>query len=589
MELTTEAIVLFVLIAALMLVLYKNWLKPAVAFIVLTVVLLALKILSPAEALQGFANEQLAVIILLLIISSTLEKTHVVDRIFKVVFNQSLSPQHFLFRMVALVGGASAFLNNTPLVAMMMPYVNTWGKQKHVSPSKLLIPLSYASILGGCVTLIGTSTNLIVNGLAVESGAPALDIFDFAWVGLPALLLGIIFLVTIGYRMLPSRKSTIEQISEREFLVETLVKAGSPLINKTVESGGLRSMEGLYLAEVHRGDHVFRPASPDLVLRQEDCLFFVGNTESIAELTKPNLGLSLPKPGSVTMEESNQLVEVIISQNSRLAGVRVQDSNFRARYDGAILAIHRNGENLKGKIGDIVLLEGDVLMVLAGGDFLTRIRNNPHFYLLSQIKEIHNIHLWKVALLIGGLLLAIVLSVFNMVPLFISLVVLLCALVLTRVAKPNEIRNSIDFNLALIIALGLALGKAMINTGAAAFLATGFMSLTDGSGPVLMLAAIFIFNNLLTSFMTSKAAVAITLPIALTMANIQGLPLEPFILVVAFSGAANFITPIGYQTNLMVYGPGGYTFRDFFRIGLPLTLIYFVVTIIGLALTYSLF
>ncbi len=595
---TLEIGVVLASILFIIVFLYKEYLRPPVTFMVAIVALLLFsalfperEVISPSEALHGFANEQLAVIVLLLVISGIFQRTGALEGIFRLVFQKDGKPWAFRFKMMTSVGVGSAFLNNTPIVAMMIPYVNSWCKEQGFAPSRFMIPLSFAAILGGCVTLIGTSTNLIVNGMAIENGAEPLGIFDFAWVGVPMMLLGILFLFLFSDKLLPS--FTDDPVDElmgptRNYLLETHIEEGSTLIGKTVEEGGLRNLKDIYLVEIEREGRFIRPVSPDKILQEGDVLFFAGRTDAISEFFNPAMGLSLPKACDIPLQEKNNIVEVVVSQNSKLVGRRVKDTEFRARYDGAILAVHRNGEQLRGRLGELVLRAGDVLMVLAGQDFFTRVENNPAFYVLTMDKEINKPTPWKVALLLIGLFGSIALAVLHIAPLFISLSLLLSLTLLLGIARPSEIRNSIDFNLIMIIALGLALGKAMVNSGAAALLAESSIELAKPLGPLGLLAGIFIITNLFASFMTSKAAVAIILPIVITASQSLQLPTDPFVLVVAYGGAANFITPIGYQTNLMVYGPGGYSFKDFFRIGLPLTGIYLIGCILILGLVYQL-
>ncbi len=595
MEINQEWVV-YGIIAFLIVALYTEIMRPAITFLAAVVLLVVFGVISAEEALHGFANEQLAVIVLLLILANIFSKTRVITTLFKGIFRDSDRPRGFLMKMMSTVGISSAFLNNTPLVAMMMPYVYTWSKKKKLSPSRFLIPLSYASILGGCVTLIGTSTNLIANGLASDivhemSGGEqtfSLGIFDFAYVGIPMLVIGFLYLLLFGHRLLPDKQSALEQLlgKDREYFLETHVKQNSSLIGKTVEDGGLRNLKGLFLVEIMRDGNIISPVAPTERLEYDDVLFFAGDLESITELTSPGMGLSLPKSCNIPVTEKTDVVEVVVAHNSRLVGKKVQDSDFRGRYDGAILAIHRNGEKLWGKIGDIALKAGDVLLVLAGKDFDKRTANSPAFYLISKAREIHAMATWKATILVVGLIGAVALAALGWVSLFISLSILLLLTLLLKMVSPVEIRNGVDFNLIIIIAMGLAFGKAMLNSGAADTLANSIAGVSNTFGPIGLLAGIFLVTNLLSAFMTSKAAVAIVMPIAISLAGSMHLPLTPFVLTVAFGGAANFMTPIGYQTNLMVYGPGGYSFKDFLKIGLPLTLIYLVVCVVILSYIY---
>ena len=588
MEYSVQSIIVASSILFLIVVLYRELIRPGIAFMIVTVVLLLAGIISPKEALSGFANEQLAVIVMLMVISNTMRKTNLIDRAFQKFFKPTDGRRLFMTKMTRSVGVASAVLNNTPLVAMMMPYVYSWSEQKKLAASQFLIPLSYASILGGCVTLIGTSTNLIVNGLAMEYGEKSLGIFDFSILGIPALLIGGGYLFAFSRVLLPNNRSATEETASREYFVETHVQAGSKLIGKSIQDASLRSLKGLFLVEIRRKKKNIAPVPPDMILEKGDKLFFAGDPAGVAELTSPSLGLSLPQECQLPKESQSRVIELVIAPQSPLIGEIVKKTDFRNRYNGAIMGIHRGEERLKGKIGDIELRGGDVLLVLSGNGFIKRVEASQNFYVLSQVKEVHNLSWWKTLVIIGGLLLAILLAATNTVPLFISLIALVTICILLNLIKTREIKENADMNLIVIIALGLALGKGMLNSGLADVLAISGLNVLKPLGGYGLIAGIFIVTNLLSAFMTSKAAVAIVLPVALTIAHDMGMPVEPFILVVAFGGAANFITPIGYQTNLMVYTPGGYTFKDYFRFGLPLTVICLVICTLVLNTYYQL-
>jgi di/tricarboxylate transporter len=585
---TPQTILVATTILFLIIVLYRELLRPGIAFMIVTVILLFAGIISPKEALSGFANEQLAVIVMLMVVSNAMRKTNLLNRGFRKFFKPTDSRGLFMIKMTGSVGVSSALLNNTPLVAMMMPYVYSWSEQKKLAASQFLIPLSYASILGGCVTLIGTSTNLIVNGLAMEYGEESLGIFDFAILGIPALLIGGFYLFAFSKALLPNNRSATEESASREYFVETHVQSGSSLIGKSIQDASLRNLKGLFLVEIRRKKKDITPVPPDMVLEKGDKLFFAGDPDGVAELTTPSLGLSLPSDCQLPKESQARIIELVIAPKSALIGEIVKDTDFRNRYNGAIMGIHRGEERLKGKIGDIELRGGDVLLVLSGNGFIKRVETSQNFYILSQVKEVHNLSWWKTSVIIVGLLTAILLAATNMVPLFISLIALITICILLKLIKTREIKENADMNLIVIIALGLALGKGMINSGLADVLANSGLNLLKPFGGYGLIAGIFIVTNLLSAFMTSKAAVAIVLPVALTIAHDMGLPIEPFILVVAFGGAANFITPIGYQTNLMVYTPGGYTFNDYFKFGLPLTIICLLICTFVLNTYYNL-
>lgn len=550
------------------------------------------RIISPEEALMGFANEQLAVIVLLLFLSDILKKSSAVNSVFRKILKPSDKPKWFLTKMMALVGVNSAIFNNTPLVAMMMPYVYDWSKENKLSPSKFLIPLSYASILGGCVTLVGTSTTLIVNAIAVKNGAPELSMFDLTPVGIIMLVLGLLYLLIIGYNLLPDNEINTsyqdKQSVVRQYFMETNVNKGSFMIGKTVEQAGLRNLDKLFLVEILKGDTPIRPVGSQTVIQENNVLFFAGDLESISNLDVEALGLSLPKNCETSTGRRHDMTEVVVSHNSPLIGRSIKDNNFRTQFDGAVLAIHRNGERIWGHVGEVKLKAGDVLLVMAGKSFEERLKGSNALYQISNVKKKEEPDLKKVITLFGGMIGAIILASLGYVPLFISLVVLIILSFLTKLAHPSDIKKSIDFNLITIIALGLALGVAMKNSGASVLLSDAISSLASFKNTLFLFFAIFIITNILSSVVTSKAAVAILIPVILNVTNSLDIPMVPVVLLIAFSAAANFITPMGYQTNLMVYGPGRYSFKDFVKVGLPLSIIYMVVCVFALNYYYDL-
>jgi di/tricarboxylate transporter len=567
---------------------------PGFTFSTAVIILGLFGILTPKEIMAGFANVQIAIILLLLIIGDMIRKTSVVAILFDRMFRKSRSYKGFIWRMGILVAGFSAFLNNTPIVAIMMPYLYRWGKRNNISVSKLLIPLSYAAILGGCATLIGTSTNLIVNGYAEEQiifpQDLSLSLFDFSIVGVPMIFIGLIYMILFSKKLLPERHDAMEEFSakSREYMVEVIVRKNSDIVGKSVGDAGLRNLKGLFLAEIIRESEVIRPVSPYSYIHEGDILLFAGDTQTIVDMIDGDSGLQLKQVGMFAKKQHTEVLEIVISHNSTLISKTVKESNFRGKYDAAIIAIHRNGERISGKIGEVKLKAGDVLLLLVGDDFNNLSSETLDFYLISKIKDFRKLEWYKVLTLLGGTALAIILHASGILNLFLGLVVLLIIVMLLKVSSPKDVHKSLDLNLAIIIALSLALGIAMVKTGVAHMIAEYFIKAFQflGGGSIGLLAGIFIITNLLASYITNKAAVALIFPISLTMAFDLSLNPIPFVLIVAFAAAANFITPIGYQTNLMVYGPGGYNFKDFMKIGLPLTVIYMIVTVAVLYLYY---
>lgn len=580
-------VLLFIIVS-----LYRNIVGPGFTFAIAVIILGIFGILTPREIMSGFANVQIAIILILLIIGEMIRRTSVVAILFDRMFKRSRSYKGFVWRMSILVSGFSAFLNNTPIVAIMMPYLYRWGKKNNIPVSKLLIPLSYAAILGGCATLIGTSTNLIVNGYAEDQilfdQDLSLSLFDFSIVGIPMIFIGMIYLIFFAEKLLPIRKDAMEDFSakSREYMVEVIVRKNSDIVGKSVSDAGLRNLKGLFLAEIIRGPEVIRPVSPSNFIQEGDVLLFAGDTQTIVDMIDGDTGLQLSQVGMFAKKPHTEVLEIVISHNSTLISKTVKESNFRGKYDAAIIAIHRNGEKITGKVGDVKLKAGDVLLLLVGDDFNNLSSETLDFYLITKIKDFRKLETYKVTALLGGTALAILLHALGILNLFLGLTVVLIIAMLLKIASPKDLHKSLDLNLAIVIALSLALGTAMVKTGVAHMIAEYFIKAFMPLGNIGLLAGIFIITNLLASYITNKAAVALIFPISLTIAFDLALNPIPFVLIVAFAAAANFITPIGYQTNLMVYGPGGYAFKDFFRIGFPLTIIYMIVTVVILYFYY---
>ncbi|MBD3370722.1 SLC13 family permease [Candidatus Fermentibacteria bacterium] len=590
---TAEQTIVTCVLGAVVVLLYSRWLSASVIFVMAAAFLTAVGVLTPSDAMTGFSNDAIAVLMMLLLVSQTIRKTGILEWIFETKIKLSHRYRNFMGQMMPFVAGTSAFMNNTPIVALLVPFVGDWGRRHNVAASRLMIPVSFAAIFGGMTTLIGTSTNLIVNSLVVGAELPGLDrlaVLDFTPVGVMLLVGGMLYMLLVGHRLLPSRKEPSSSFEEspRKYLVETLVEPGSSLVGRTIEEAKLRSLEGLYLAEIIRDDETVGPIGPDEVLEAGDVLLLVGATEAVAELVKNSRGLALAELFQPPDHEKLNVIEVVVSPRSSLTERQVREADFRGRYDAAILAVHRQGERLLGKIGDITLRSGDLLLLVAGADFEKRLNSTEDLYVISKIREIHNIEVAKSIFIVGSSLACILLSVLGLVPLFKSLLVLLVVFMVTRIATLSELRHNFDFNLLIVAAFALAVGRAVDKTGLGGLFSDWVVEVFEPLGVLGVLAAVYLVTNLLADFITTAAAAAIVFPFAGAAAVSMGADPKPFVLAVAYGAAANFITPIGYQTNLLIYGPGGYRFSDFTKVGLPLKLLCTVIAVLGLGLVYGL-
>ena len=590
--LTFETIIVFIAIAFILYSLYAEFLGPALTFFVAILFLGTFNVISPAEILHGFANEQVAVIVLLLLFGDIIRKTSIIERVFDVLFIGAKSYKGFLSRMMLIVATFSSFLNNTPLVAIMMPYVHNWCHRNHFAPSKFLIPLSYAAILGGSVTLIGTSTNLIVSYMVDEQtiipDLPSLKMFDFVYVGIPMTIIGFLYILFFGNKLLPNRQLKDETTGEanRAYMIEARVRIGSKLIGKTVQQAELENYKGLYLVEVRKDNQSYAPSEEEIPIEPDDILVYAGDKKNIGDFIDNASNLVISEVGMFVKQKRTKVTEIIVSQNSTLRGKKLSEVNFRARYDATVLAMQRNGEQIRSGLDEVVLRAGDVLLLFAGSDFDTRTHNTQDFYFISVAKDTVKIENYKVYILLFGLVLSIILASFNVMSLFMGLSTLIMVALLFKITNAKELPRSIDYNLIIIIVMSLALGKAMLKTNAAGLIAEGIITFFLPLGKVGLLFGVYLITTILAAYITNKASVGIVFPIALTIAHNLDIPATPFVLTIAYASAANFMTPIGYQTNLMVYGPGGYKFKDFFFVGAPLTVLYMITTVIILSALY---
>lgn len=560
--------------------------KPADLVFVAAIIVLALcNVITVADAFGGFISNSLLMVAALFVVTAGLKETGVVDAVGARVLGPARTELGGLLMLSAFAIVTSAFLNNTPIVAMLIPVVISWCRKQHVAPSKLLIPLSFMTILGGCCSRIGTSTNLVVDGLMKNSGISEMSFFEIGYAGVPCAIIGGIYMLTVGRKLLPERKEFMEQLGEsrREYLVEMVVTPACRLIGQSIEAAGLRRLPGLFLIEVDRRGTVIAPVSPDTVLEANDRLVFTGIVGTIVDLKKiPGLeAASDSSDASAVEQRKRRLCEAVVSRSSPLIGQTVRDAQFRSHYNAAIVAIHRNGERLTTKIGDVKLESGDTLLMQTGANFVQAHRNNPDFYLVSDVEGSQPLRheRWWVAMLIFGILL-IAMFFGKSDTAMLGAFVAGGLMVLTRCMSASDARQTIEWPVLIAIGASFGLGTALEKSGAALFLSSKLVAITQPLGPYATLAAIYFVTMVLNELITNNGAAALAFPFCLKAAELSHCDSRPFVMAVALAASFAFASPVGYQTHMMVFGPGGYRFSDFVKVGVPLNIVLWIVCVI---------
>jgi di/tricarboxylate transporter len=593
--------------------LFRRGTPPDLLFVGGLLASIVLGVIKPADALAGFSNPAVLTIASLFIVAAALRFTGVLDWIGHRLLGRVTGERSALRKLALPVLGLSAIINNTPVVAMLVPLIIDWCRQRGVSPSRLLIPISYLAIMGGTCTLIGTSTNIIVNGLfhdervsllasglspltAAQADAFIVGLRDMSFleigsVGLPCAILGTIYLLLMGQRMLPNRTELIEKLGDqrREYLVEMMVQADCRLIDQTVEQAGLRHLRGLFLIEIDRGGEVISPVAPEDIILQNDRLIFTGVVTTIVDLEKiPGLvpAADLTYEVSPRKRSHRLLAEAVISNSSPLLGRTIRQANFRKLYNAAVVAVHRNGHRLNNKVGDIRLEPGDTLLLQTRDQFVDAFQHSRDFYLVSTVDASqprrHDRAVLSSALLALLVVLLGAVSWFGAASAWTAAVAMIVAaiMIVTRCLPHDQARRAIDLQILITIAAALGLGKALAGSGAADSMARGLVDAVGQGHPLLLLAATYVITLILTEMITNTAVAAIMFPLAVAIAQAEAVSPRPFVMAIALAASSSFITPVGYQTNLMVMGPGGYRPGDYLKAGFPLTCIFLIASMV---------
>ena len=583
-------IILLGVIIVIALVLFITELFPIdVTALVVLGLLLIFGLVTPNESLSGFSNPAVITIGCLFIMSYALQKSHVLEYVI-ININKIIDKSQTLGMAVYLfcIGIASAVVNNTAIVAIFMPVTIRLADKYNISPSKVLIPLSYAAILGGTLTLVGTSTNLIVNSILVDSSGISLGMLEFAKFGIIKFVVGLIYIFTIGHRLLPSRvakSSSITDYSLDGYLTEFRINENSPLCGKTLLDRKINENYDVIVLDVLRGGEIITSNLRNLVLKQEDVLFVKGSFDNFQRL-KEIENLSLLTDVKLTQEELEQedhiLAECLITDNSELIGQTLQEANFRRSFGSFVLAIRREGEVIRRKLAQFILKPFDTLLVYGPQDRINQLASREGFIVLGKVNASLDSHpLWWLS--IFTILFAVVMAIFKIIPIVVGVILGVIALLLARVITPNEAYSSIHWQVIIVIAAFLPMGAAMKKTGLDEIIGNSIGNIVNlfpvDLIPYFLLAIIYLITMVLTEIASNVATAIIMTPIALTLATQFGFDPRPFIFAVCYAASASFITPIGYQTNLMVFGPGGYRYSDYIKVGLPLGIILWIISV----------
>lgn len=572
-----EAWLTLAVIALAVVLLARELTVPAAVVFGATVTLLVAGVIEPAEAFQGFSNPAPITVAALYVVAGAIEKTGILGPFVQSFLGGRSSERVALTRLVVPAAGASAFLNNTPIVAMLVPAVSRWAARTDRSLSQYLMPLSFAAILGGMVTLIGTSTNLIVSGLMEAHGMEPMEFFEISKIGLPIAIAALAAIVLLAPVVVPDRRAARRDLQDdvREFVVEMTVEDDGPLDGLTVEDAGLRSLSGVFLFQIDREDGEVLPAvSPQTKIHGGDRLRFVGKAGDIVDLQAMR-GLVPEARDHITGFDTAHLAffEAVVGPASPLVARTLKEMEFRGRYRAAVVAIHRADQRVEGKLGEVRIRVGDTLLMISGPNFRSRWHDRSDFLLVSRLGEAEPIRSDKApaAALIG--IAVVVAAATGMMDILEASLVGAIATVLFGVLSPSEAARSVNLNVIVVIASAFGLGAAMEVTGLADKIAGGLIDGLAGLGGWAVLMGVVTSTLILNAVITNNAASVLMFPIALSAATSLGSDPRGFAVAMAVAASASFLTPIAYQTNTMVWGPGGYRFGDYARLGAPLAVI----------------
>jgi di/tricarboxylate transporter len=543
------------------------------------VLLMGVGIISPKEAVDGASNQGMLTVAILFIVAGAFQETGGIQMLTLILSSKVKTTSGAQLRMMSVVTLLSAFLNNTPVVAIFIPAVKAWAKKIKVPVSKLMIPLSYAAVFGGTCTLIGTSTNLVVSGIIAKDTGVKLGLFEITKIGLPFALIMFAVIALLSRWLLPNRSSAIEQMgSPKEYTTEMIINPGSVLVGKTIQQAAFTEENGVNLIEIIRGGESIPVTDYSIRLQEDDRLVFGGIMEMVSELQKTKgltpvmdriFDIETPRPDRCC-------VEAVVSSSNRLIGRSIVGGHFRQMYDAVVVALSRGGRQITGSLGNVALAEGDTLLLETHPNFYVRNKNSQDFHLISQLDESSAPRYNKAILAALVFVGMIVSATFFNIGMFKASAIAAAILLATRCITFSQAYRSVDMQVLLVIIAAFGIGRAMEVSGAAKFIAQEMVALGGGS-PRMVLSMLYLTTSLMTELVTNNAAALILWPIAMAMAGQMDVSFLPFAFAIMMGASASFATPIGYQCNMMVYGPGGYRFSDFLKIGIPMNIIAWIV------------
>jgi di/tricarboxylate transporter len=581
---TAPGLITLMVFAASILLFVTGWLAPEVTGLLAAALLVAFRVLDADEAVKGFGSPALITLMGLFAVSAGLFRSGGLDRLRALIGSDSVrTPQRMIALLVGVVGPVSGFIPNTPIVATLLPVLEGWCHRRRISPSKVLLPLSFATVLGGTISLLGTSTNLLASDVSRQLGYGSLELFSFTSIGIPIWLLGSLYMLWASGRLLPDRGSgdddLLAGLAREGYLTDVLIPQGSELIGQSLHNSRLQRRFDVDVLELHRGDRSFGAPFADVTLEAGDRLLLRCNRENLLRLQQEHTVTLAPvgdaqddlrelegQPGS-----PQRVVEVLLPNGSTIAGTSMRDQRFRQRYNATVLAVRRGNQVLRERLGRVVLQAGDVLLLQAPLDAIRGMQANNDLVLLEELeKDLPTTDRKWVAVIVAALV--IVLPLFKVINLMAAVLLAVVVMVATGCLRPGELQRSVRWDVVLLLGSLSCFSAAMQKTGLAEAMATDLLRSLHDWPAYAVLLVVFVLAQLFTEALSNGTTVVLMMPIATELAKGLGLPPMAFIFAILFAASQSFLTPIGYQTNLMVFGPGRYRFLDMTRYGAPLTL-----------------